>query len=335
MDRVGATKTQSLPKPEPAGAPTLSVILVNYNSWPDVARVVKALWKAPEVHAGHCEIIVVDNASATAPPLWIANPRERLSLILRAENGGFSVGVNTGWKAAKGRWLLLLNPDVMVSANLIRQALERVAFHESRSEGTPGVIGFGLRNPDGTRQPSVGIDPGLFRSLRGLFLPRSRRKYQADRYIKPGPVDWVTGACVLVAADVLERLNGMDEDFFLYYEEVALCRAARDLGRRVEYDPSVEVVHLQPLQNRPMSAELRVITRHSKLLYFRKHLPRWQFWVLSWIITMEGHARERLCSAESPAVGRALRRIASRLRSGHEIVGTEVRDLAGRAASGA
>ena len=79
----------------------------------------------------------------------------------------------------------------------------------------------------------------------------------------------------------------MDEDFFLYYEEVALCRAAPRAGWRVEYDPSVAVTHLRPLQNRALSPKMRVITRHSKLLYFRKHLPRWQFLGLSWIITLE------------------------------------------------
>ena len=79
----------------------------------------------------------------------------------------------------------------------------------------------------------------------------------------------------------------MDEDFFLYYEEVAFSRAAQRLGWRVEYDASVNVVHRHPLQNRPISPKMRVITRHSKLLYFLKHLPRWQFLSLYWIVMIE------------------------------------------------
>jgi N-acetylglucosaminyl-diphospho-decaprenol L-rhamnosyltransferase len=86
-------------------------------------------------------------------------------------------------------------------------------------------------------------------------------------------------------------LGGMDEDFFLYHEEVALCRSAHGLGWRVDYDPSVEVVHLRPLQNQAISPKMRVITRHSKLLYFRKYLSGWEFLGLSWIISAEAVVR--------------------------------------------
>ncbi len=83
----------------------------------------------------------------------------------------------------------------------------------------------------------------------------------------------------------------MDEDFFLYHEEVALSRSAHDRGWGVVYDGSVAVIHRNPLQNRAISPKMRVIIRHSKLLYFRKHLPGWQFLGLSWIVTVESKAR--------------------------------------------
>ena len=94
---------------------------------------------------------------------------------------------------------------------------------------------------------------------------------------------------------MLEELGGMDDDFFLYYEEVALCRSARTRGWSVEYDPGVSVVHLRPLQNRPISPKMRVITRHSKLLYFRKHLPPWQFAALKSIVRVEARIRAAWC----------------------------------------
>jgi GT2 family glycosyltransferase len=134
------------------------------------------------------------------------------------------------------------------------------------------------------------------------LIPRSRRKYQPDWRIKPGAVPWVTGACVLLNPKMMEDLGGMDEDFFLYYEEVALCRAATDRGWRVEYDPSVTVRHLRPLQNRAISPKMRVITRHSKLLYFRKHLPRWQFLGLAAIIGVEAHVRGAWAKANHRAI---------------------------------
>jgi GT2 family glycosyltransferase len=139
----------------------------------------------------------------------------------------------------------------------------------------------------------VGLFPTLAGTIREQFIPRSRRKYQAAWRIRSGPVDWVTGACMLLSAAMLADVGGMDEDFFLYYEEVALCRAARERGWRVQYDASVTVVHQHPLQSRTVSPKLRVITRHSKLLYFLKHLPRWQFLSLAGAVIAEAAIRSR------------------------------------------
>jgi N-acetylglucosaminyl-diphospho-decaprenol L-rhamnosyltransferase len=164
------------------------------------------------------------------------------------------------------------------------------------------------------------------------LIPRPRRKYQADWRTRPGPVPWVTGACMLVNARLLERLGGMDEDFFLYYEEVDLCRAASRRGWRVEYDPGVDVIHLHPLQNRALSPKMRVITRHSKLLYFRKHLPHWHFLGLSWIITIEATilgawSRLRSRPEEARSWG-MIGDVARAFRAGRASRGVEVRALA-------
>src|SRR5581483_10911267 len=130
--------------------------------------------------------------------------------------------------------------------------------------------------------------------------------------------------------------GGMDEDFFLYYEEVALCRSAQDRGWRVEYDPSVAVVHLRPLQNRAISPKMRVITRHSKLLYFRKHLPRRQFLALVGIVRLEAAARGAWARiggrGRDRRAWRAIDDIARRLRAGEDLGGRAVLALADEAA---
>jgi GT2 family glycosyltransferase len=127
---------------------------------------------------------------------------------------------------------------------------------------------------------------------------------------------------------VLDRLGGMDDEFFLYYEEVALCRSARRLGGSVEYDPGVEVVHLRPLQGRRLSPKLRIITRHSKLLYFRKHLPRREFLALSWLVAAEARARGAWAALLGRAVEarawRAVGSLASSMRRGRGPLGREV-----------
>jgi GT2 family glycosyltransferase len=305
------------------------VVIVNYNTWQDVSNLVASLTSAPEVLNGLAEILVVDNASSTPPPRALLDPAPGVRLILRDENGGFAVGVNTGWRASRGDWLLLLNSDVAAEANLLGKVVERV---RRLSEATVGVVGFGLLNGDGTRQPSVGRFPNLLGSVREQLIPRSRRKYQAIWRTQPGPVDWVTGACMLVNKRLLDALGGLDEEFFLYYEEVALCRSASRLGWTVNYDPSIEVVHLRPLQNRALTSALRVITRHSKLLYFRKHLPRWQFRVLGLAVALEARGRgvwSRIWRKDDETRSwKTIVQVERAMRKGNGPVGREVAELA-------
>lgn len=321
-----------MPRPNAESMPILSVVIVNYRAWPDIERLAGSLLGSPEVRAGLCELIVVDNDSRQEVPPRLAAGAPGYSLVLRGDNGGFAAGVNAGWRASRGRWALLLNPDVVPGEGFLGAVLARIAAHEERPEGPPAIIGFRLLNPDGTAQPSVGREPSLARSLRGVFIPRSRRKYQSGSRLAAGPVPWVTGACALVASDLLAALGGMDEDFFLYYEEVALCRSARGLGRRVEYDPAVAVTHLRPLQNRPVTPGLRLITRTSQMLYFSKHLPRRQFRALTGIVAAEARlrgawARRRGRRDEAAAWG-AIGRIAQQARRGRWPTAGEVRDLA-------
>ena len=310
----------------------VTALIVNYNAWADTAALVAALTSAPEFQSGLCEVVVVDNASEGPIPAGLRVPGSGVRVIARGENGGFAVGVNAGWKAARAPWLLLLNPDVVAEGNLLESVVDQIRHFGTDRHHAPGLIGFGLRNPDGTRQPSVGTFPNLGRALWEQLIPRARRKYQAVWRTRAGPVAWVTGACMLVNTAMLDELGGLDEEFFLYYEEVALCRAARNRGWRVEYDPSVEVVHLRPLQNRPVTPRMRVITRHSKLLYFRKHLPRWQFLGLCLVVAAESRLRGAWAIARRrPEEVRAWRTIASiekRLRNGESLGGRDVLNLA-------
>lgn len=282
--------------PGQASRPRLTIVVVNYESWPDIVRLVDSLRDEPELRSGACEVVIVDNASTGPIPARLDLPPSGFRLILRPDNGGFAVGVNAGWRSARSPWLLVLNPDVDIAPGFLGETFRRLDHHEAHPQGPAGIVGFGLLNPDGSPQGSVGVFPSIARSIREQFIPRSRRKYQPAWRIRAGRVDWVTGACMLVHSGLMDALGGMDEDFFLYHEEVAFSREAQRRGWRVEFDPSLTIVHRHPLQNRAISPKMRVITRHSKLLYFRKHLPRWQFRTLSMIVRMESALRGRWSS---------------------------------------
>ena len=323
------------PRPETCSTrlPRLTAILVNYNGWPDVVRLVAALSAEPELRQDRLHVVVVDNASqGPVPEPLLRDPPPGLKLLLRPDNGGFAVGVNAGWRLSRSPWLLVLNPDVEIESGLVGQVLARIEHYEQQPSGTPGIVGFGLRNPDGTPQGSVGVSPSIWRTVREQFIPRYRRKYQSGWRIRSGPVDWVTGACMLLNARMMAQLEGMDEDFFLYYEEVALCHAAQTKGWRVEYDESVQVVHRHPLQNRAISPKMRVITRHSKLLYFRKYLPRWQFLALTWIVTGEAAIRGAISGVrgreEAIRAWTTIGDLARRFRTGKFVKGSDMVPMA-------
>jgi GT2 family glycosyltransferase len=315
----------------------LTIIIVNYESWPDIVRLLDSLRDEPELRSGACEVVVVDNASRGRIPAELDDLPTGCRLLLRPDNGGFAVGVNAGWRAARSPWLLVLNPDVEVGRGFLHRTFLRLDHQESRPEGPAGIVGFGLLNPDGTRQGSVGAFPSLARSFREQFIPRSRRKYQPAWRVRAGRVDWVTGACMLVNSALMAEVHGMDEDFFLYHEEVAFSRVAQQRGWRVEFDPIVSVIHRHPLQNRAISPKMRVITRHSKLLYFRKHLPRWQFRTMTAIVRMEAAVRGCWASirsrAEDAQAWAVIGEVARKQRDGESVRGRDILSLAESIAS--
>ncbi|WP_337174523.1 glycosyltransferase family 2 protein [Paludisphaera sp.] len=324
--------------PTPSAAPAeprLSVVVVNYDGWPDVLELAGRLAREPEFLSGACRVVVVDNASPSPPPDAWSFRGPGFRLVSRPDNGGFAVGVNAGWRACPAPWVLLLNPDVEVAPGFLARVLARIDHYEARPEGPPGVVGYALRNEDGTPQGSVGAFPGLLRTIREQLAPRRRRKYVPQSRLLPGPVDWATGACLLVDGRLMAESGGFDEDFFLYHEEVAFCRVAADLGYSVEYDPAVAAVHRKPLQDRAISPKMRVVIRHSKLLYFRKHLPRSRFLALAAVVALEARLRGAWARARGrDAERRAWREIAAtarELRRGGGPLGREVIERAERA----
>src|SRR5262249_15533103 len=126
-----------------------------------------------------------------------------------------------------------------------------------------------------------------------MLLPRRRRKYHLVAPDAGAHVDWATGCCLLVRRRLLDELGGLDPDFFLYYEDVDLCRRARRAGWDVRHEPAPEVVHHTRLRARRGPPLLRLLTRHALLTYAAKHWPRWQGWLLGWAVQAEAWLRRR------------------------------------------
>lgn len=280
--------------------PWLSVVIVNYHSWEETDQLVRQLQASEAARGGAAEIMIIDN-HATPHPL-AARLRRRRGVSLRRwnRNHGYARGVNEGCRLSRGEWLLLLNPDVSVTPAFLGQVMA-LAEQLSAEDPKAGVVGFNLRNGDGTPQMSAGIFPSLWGTLAGLARPRERRKYLPVATAERCRVPWVTGCCFLVRRDCLRELGGFDEDFFLYYEDVDFCRRARECGWSVWYEPKVRVTHHRPLHVREVPAHLRVCTRHALLTYGAKHWWRWQFQMMARVVQLEAWARQHWAQQRNDA----------------------------------
>jgi GT2 family glycosyltransferase len=272
--------------------PHLSVVVVNYQLWEETGALVRQLMAAPATQRGEIEVVVVDNHSPAHPLARKLRRWPGVSLRRWGRNRGFARAVNEGCRLSRGQWLLLLNPDISLPADFVDRVVrltERLAAEEPRA----GIVGFQLRNTDGSRQLSSGPFPTLAKTILRLPLPRSRRKYHFLSVRRRRRVPWVTGCCMLVRRACFDQLGGLDRDFFLYYEDVDLCRRAQAYGWAVLYEPRIRVIHHFPLHLRNVPAPLRLLTRHALLTYALKHWPRWQFRILAGVIELEAWLRVR------------------------------------------
>jgi N-acetylglucosaminyl-diphospho-decaprenol L-rhamnosyltransferase len=270
--------------------PRLSIVVVNYRQWEKTHEMVRQLQASVALRSGAAEIIIVDNHSPAHPLTRKLRRSPGVSLRRWERNQGFARAVNEGCRLSRGDWYLLLNPDMTLSEGFLDGVL---ALADKLTKGEPraGIVGFHLRNSDGSRQLSTGPFPTLRSTLCRLALPRSRRKYNVCRAPERSPVAWVTGCCMLVRRACLQDLGGLAQEYFLYYEDVDLCRRASARGWTVWYEPNLAVIHHSPLHSRAVPAAMRLVTRHSLLIYSAQHWPRWQARLLARIVRAESWLR--------------------------------------------
>src|SRR5438445_12673329 len=141
-------------KPSPAlRVPRVSVIIVNYRLWEETARLVGELRVSPRVRSGEVEIVVVDNHSPVHPVVKRMRRWPGVSLRRWGRNRGFAHAANEGFRLSRGRWFLLLNPDMTLTDGFLEGALA-VADQLTDNDPRAGIVGFQLLNSDGSRQLS-------------------------------------------------------------------------------------------------------------------------------------------------------------------------------------
>jgi GT2 family glycosyltransferase len=220
----------------PVAAPLVSVIIPVYDNWGATEQcLASVLCCDPEIAI---EVIVVDDASADETPEKLAR-LPGVNVVRNQVNVGFVHGCNRGAAIARGRYLFFLNNDAQLHADSIAALVRRIERDDSI-----GIAGSKLVYPDGTLQEAGGIiwSDGFAWNY-GYSDNVDRPEYNFAR-----DVDYVSGAALLVRAELFRELGAFDERYApAYYEDADLCFAARVHGMRVVYEPSSVVTHYEGL----------------------------------------------------------------------------------------
>jgi N-acetylglucosaminyl-diphospho-decaprenol L-rhamnosyltransferase len=255
--------------------PKLTIVIVSWNTRDLLARcLASVLEDARELPRVKVEVCVVDNASTDGSPEAVRERFPSVRLIENRENVGFARANNQAIQATTGAYVLLLNPDT----ELVPGALEAlVRFVDGHPRA--GAAGARLVHPDGTLQPSCCPSPTLSRELWRLFHLDALWPYACYRMAawdreRPREVDVVQGACLMLRREAVYQVGLLDEDYFIYSEEVDLCRRLRQHGWNVHWVPQAIVVHHGGQSTRQVPATMFLRLYQSKILYFRKHQGR-------------------------------------------------------------
>lgn len=263
----------------------LSVVIVSWNTADLLVQCLEALPAA--VGAVLHEVIVVDNGSSDRSAEMVRAGFPTVQLITNPENRGFVQASNQGISLSQGRYVLLLNSDVIAPMGSISRMVE---FLERRPD--IGAVAPKLLNPDGSFQASYAQFPTLIsESLSAFGLNRVLYGHTHPSPLplpgeRPHPVDWVPGACLLVRREALDAIGSLDEGYWMYSEDTDLCYRLWQTGWKVYYLPDVEVVHLGAASSRQCRPESVGRLYRSKVRFFRKHYGVLPALLLSLVISV-------------------------------------------------
>lgn len=224
----------------------LSIIIVNWNSAAVLRDCLDSLVQHCEL--GDTEVLVVDNGSFDGSKHLVTSHFPWVHFVQLACNVGFARANNIAATQARGRHLLFLNPDTLLHGDT-----PSVLLHHLAAQPRAAAAGCHVLNRDGSTQTScVQSFPGVLNQaldshwLRERF-PESRLWGTAALQARPGElrrVEAVTGACLAVRRDAFDEVGGFSEDYFMFGEDLDLCRKFHRAGWEILYTPDTSIVHL-------------------------------------------------------------------------------------------
>jgi GT2 family glycosyltransferase len=272
----------------------VSVIIVSYNTRDRLRACLRSIEQS--LDRPSIEVFVVDNASADGSADMVAQEAPWVMLVRSPVNGGYAYANNIAIKRARGRSLLLLNPDTELEGTALRGLLADLDAHPD-----VGAVGPKLVREDGSLDlacrrtfPTPSVSFYRMAGLSRLFS-RSRRfgRYNMT-YLDPdeeADVDALSGACMLARREAVEHAGLLDERFFMYGEDLDWALRIKSAGWRIRYNPKVVVLHHKGEASRQSSERATVAFYEAMYLFYAKHYRGETPLPLDWLIVAAIYGR--------------------------------------------
>ncbi len=285
-----------MPEAQPGETPAerespiqLSILIVTYNSSSTIRVCLDSVFLELSTLEG--EVVVVDNHSSddtTAILDDYSAQHPNLQSKINRTNRGFAVGNNQALEMARGQHILILNPDTILQAGVLKNLLV-----ELEKDSKTGVVAPQLQFPDGSIQRTCRRFPSHLDVIYNVFglstlFPENRRfngwkMGDFDHKLRKS-VDQPAGAALLVRGDLLRSLEGFDENFPMFFNDVDLCKRVKEAGYAIWYLPEYAIQHLGGASVKQAKLKMTISSHVSFFRYFEKHFTRMYQQPLNFIV---------------------------------------------------
>lgn len=270
--------------------PIVSVIMVSYNTRDYTVKAMQSALASKGFKPGEIEVIMIDNNSPDDSVEYTRKHLPAVKVIANKENRGFGGGNNQGVQLARGKYLLLLNPDAFLESDSLRIMVDIL---EQRADIVS--VGPQLRFADGSMQQSCGYLPTPLRVMAWMWwldkLPLIKKLFTTPYHVfdldwhkQDHDPEWLMGACIMFRKAEFVTAGGFDDKIFMYAEEVELYRRLNEsLHKKVHFTTKTKVVHVGSVSTKKANAYRLKFELQGIEYIYTKHYPH-LLWFIKFVI---------------------------------------------------
>lgn len=253
----------------------ISIIIINYNLAEEIDNCLTSISQNTDlVKRNDTEIIIVDNCSPDKGLFETEKKfkKDNIHFFYLEENLGFGKGCNFGFSKSSGKYLCFLNPDTLITEDIFSPIIS--LFERDKSVG---IIGPKQQVRPPFFDFSAGFYPNIVFEVVNLFgvgvffeglIMSLYTKLKRNNGLE---VDWILGAAIFIKSELFKEINGFDKDYFMFFEEVDLCKRVSNKGFKIIYHPEFKIHHIGSVSGKKDYTLYTIRTYSSKFLYISKH----------------------------------------------------------------